>query len=250
MMLLLSLAYNTMAGEHGNKTKDYLWLLFLVDRVYTIIAVGDSITVGYGDSDCLEENVKASCSGYTPLLRNLLTAARGYAHTIWEEGSGAKSSAYGRDAIQGIIDAHPKADQYLVMFGTVDANKNMATPSGQGLNQEDSAYPGTYKDNMQQIINKVKGARALPVLAKVPYAKDIEYANRNELILEYNEVIDELVVGNSIKVVSPDFYTYFKNHQDQIHSVNIFDANHADNIHPNHDGYLAMAHIWFDVLME
>jgi lysophospholipase L1-like esterase len=251
-MLLLAPGLDVVAGNTGNRTMQYAWLLFLKKQVEVdvIVAVGDSITVGSGDSDCELVDIPGTCSGYTTVLRDLLTASRGYEHTIWKEGESGQPSAYGRGVIQSIIDAHPEADQYLVMYGTVDAaNKEYPTPSGQGLHPGDPGYAGTYKENMQQIINKIKDARAQPVLAKVPYVKGSE-EYRNTLIQQYNMVVDELIAGNSISVSPPDFYTHFQNHQDLIHSINMFTDDYPDNIHPTHDGYQAMADLWFNMLTQ
>jgi len=57
-------------------------------------------------------------------------------------------------------------------------------------------------------------------------------------IQQYNAVIDELVTLNGISVTPPDFYTYFKANQNQL----------ADGLHPNEQGYQAMANMWFNVL--
>ncbi len=251
MIVLFPPCLDAMAANPGNRTMKYAWLLFLKKQVDAdvIVAVGDSITVGSGDSDCELVDIPGTCSGYTPVLRDLLTASRGYEHTIWKEGKGGEPSAYGRGVIQSIIDAHPEADQYLVMYGTVDADEDYTTPSGQGMQPEDSGYAGTYKDNMQQIINKIKDARAQPVLAKVPYAKGSE-EYRNTLIQQYNMVVDELIASNSISVSPPDFYTHFQNHQDLIHSINMFTDDYPDNIHPTHDGYQSMADLWFNKLTQ
>ena len=222
-----------------------------VDKIDVIVAVGDSITVGFGDSDCVEGNAKA-CSGYTPKLKYLLDTARGYSHTIYEEGTGGKTSAYGRSVIQNIIAAHPAADQYLAMYGTNDAVAVPFIPSGLSLSASHPNYPGTFKDNMGTIIYRIKQAGAIAALAKAPYAK-VSEVDRNWCatgetwcIDQYNKVVDELVRERSLGVSPPDFFTWFKNHQNEIHSLFMWDLSKRDDLHPTHDGYWSIARLWRD----
>jgi lysophospholipase L1-like esterase len=56
--------------------------------------------------------------------------------------------------------------------------------------------------------------------------------------MDYNVAIDELVILNNILVTPPDFYNYFRTHQNEF----------SDNLHPNGVGYQSMAELWFSVL--
>jgi len=254
MMLFFSLSFPSIA-DSNSKTMDYAWMLFLNPRIDIIVAVGDSITVGFGDNDCIEGDAKA-CSGYTPKLQSLLDAARGYPHTIYERGTGGTTSAFGRSVINDIIGDHPKADQYLVMYGTNDANAIPFVPSGLGLSTTDPNFPGTFKDNMGVIVYQIKLAGAQPALAKAPYAKDTEidrnWCDQGETwcIDQYNKVVDELVAERSLNISPPDFFAWFKNHQDEIHSWFLWDQNEPDDLHPTHEGYWSMANLWRDMLIQ
>ncbi len=159
----------------------------------------------------------------------LLESAKGYAHTIWNEGSSGETSSGGRSRISSIIAAHGDSDQYLVMYGTNDANP-WAVPV---------ITPAIFKNNMQQIINAIKSAGAQPVLAKAPYAKEPR-TYKNEYIREFNKIVDELVSTNSISVTPPDFYYWFEGHQYELSSV--------DGLHPTPSGYDSMAEIWRFIL--
>jgi lysophospholipase L1-like esterase len=77
----------------------------------------------------------------------------------------------------------------------------------------------------------------MPILAKVPFFVNAS-ASQDALILDYNIVVDELVQANNIPVTPPNFYAYFKQHPGQL----------PDNVHPNGNGYQAMAQLWFDAL--
>jgi lysophospholipase L1-like esterase len=228
-----------------------------VDKIDVIVAVGDSITVGFGDKDCVYRDAQ-QCSGWSGIgttpppppnrLEALLAGAPGYDASliIRERGVGGTTSAYGLSVIDGIISDHPYADMYLVMYGTNDAQPD-PPPS-----------KASFKDNMRQIVEKINNARnennerMIPVLAKAPYAKGDE-SYRNVAIQLYNEAVQELYAEKSYITISPpDFYTYFKNNQNQIWTYYMFNdeagINVTDNLHPNSAGYDAMANIWYNRL--
>jgi lysophospholipase L1-like esterase len=219
------------------------------------VAIGDSITEGVGDDDPADDislDGRNSGGGYEPVLNNLLTAARGYPHTVVDEGIAGDTSAGGLAALPGILANHPEAQRYLVKFGMNDARPWLPVPSGLGLSSGDPGYPGTYKANMQDIINLINGAGKEAVLAKINIAladssdspdlyPDPNTGARSLLILEFNAVVDELIAipGNNITIAAPDFYTYFWTN---------YTAEYFDNIHPNGVGYQSMGNLWFLVL--
>jgi lysophospholipase L1-like esterase len=141
----------------------------------------------------------------------------------------------------------------------------MPVPSGLGLHEGEAGYAGSYKDNMQQIIDEILGAGMEPLLAKVPialgpcgnpndcgrYDDPIEDAERNNLIEEYNQVVDELVSANGISVTPPDFYNYFlEDDPDTGEPRYETQYNVNDNYHPNGIGYQSMADLWFSALSQ
>jgi lysophospholipase L1-like esterase len=221
------------------------------------VAFGDSITEGFGDDYFLDDmslDGRNLGGGYEPILNDLLTAVKGYPHTVENEGVGGEESIDGLARIQNVIDAHPEAQYFLILFGTNDSHGTMPVPSGwldsenRLLNPGETGYTGTFLDNMQQILDAVFGAGKQPVLAKVPIAlgpcsnctpfPDPENAPRNLLIREYNRVIQELVALNGIAIAPPDFYGYFSASPDETY----------DNLHPDGVGYQQMANLWLNVL--
>jgi len=194
------------------------------------VAVGDSITLGTGDDNT------ADGIGYEPVLGNLLTldTSRGYPNTVVNEGLPSDDSADGLlpTRLPAILARNPDAKYYLIQYGTNDANPVVNTPSGLGQNP---APAGTFKDNLQRMIDLIQATGKLPFLAKVPYSTD---TSRTAKILEYNQVIGELVAENGISVTPPDFYSWFQAHQEEL----------ADSLHPNGVGYQSMAALWFNAL--
>ena len=202
------------------------------------VAIGDSITVGVGDdiaSDDRSQDGRNVGLGYTPILNDRLAAAKGYPHSVVIEAAPGIRATGGLERLPEVISRHPHAEFYLVQYGTNDSS-SLPVPSGRGLRPGDPGYPGSYKDTMQRIINAIVAAGQAPYLAKVPYT--LKSAARNNLIAEYNAVIDELVAANGIPVTPPNFFSYFQAHRDEF----------SDDLHPNGIGYQSMAELWFNSL--
>jgi lysophospholipase L1-like esterase len=203
------------------------------------VAVGDSITFGDGDDipgDDTSLDGRNTGGGYEPILNNLLTAAKGYPHTVVNVSVDGATSADGAVQISTTLSNHPSAKYYLVLYGTNDA-LFPAVPSGLGLKPGDVGYSGSYKDNMQTMISAILAAGKTPYLAKVPYTLD----SMTDIlrIQDYNRVVDELIFDNLIMVIPPDLYTYFQSNPSKLSS---------DGIHPNGAGYQSMANLWFTAL--
>ena len=205
------------------------------------VAIGDSITHGFRDdilSDNQSQDGRNIEAGFTPILNDRLTAGRGYPHSVVNEGVGGIKSAGGLARLTDVIKRHPDGDYYLILYGTNDSLGSFPVPSGQGLNAGDPGYPGSFKDNMQRIIDTVVSAGKVPYLAKVPYTGS--GVTRNTLIQLYNVAIDELVVDNGIGIEPPDFFSHFQANPGQL----------IDTVHPNGLGYQSMAHLWRDALIQ
>jgi len=229
-----------------------------VDHIGTggdiLVAMGDSITEGYADddpSDDISADGRNIGGGYEPILNDLLTSEKGYPHSIINEGVGSEVSAGGLSRLQAVLDKHPEATTYLLMYGTNDARTDL------------NVDPEVFRDNMQQMIDKIKTTGKMPLLAKIPrvlgectacipyYQKnpivDPEDGARNVNIREYNVVIDELATANSIAITPPEFYTYFKDTYGDTYSSTEQDG-YADNLHPDGLGYKEMAELWSGML--
>ncbi len=241
-----------------NVTADHtIEAIFAHNHIY--VTMGDSITAGTGDDD-LSDGV-----GYPPILEDLLNAqGNGIPYTIINEGVGGTESWEGAALVSTLLFDHPESTRFLVQYGTNDAPPGMpVVPSGKGLSPGDPGYPGTFKDNMQQIINAVNNAGKEVCLAKIhialgdvvdstPYL-DPDNGAKNLVIKDYNEVIDELVNDplNDITVTPPDFYNYFLA-DDPVTGNPRYEDQYADNdnLHPNGIGYKSMAQLWFDALTQ
>ena len=229
-----------------------------VDRVGIgdyYIAIGDSIMTGHGDdnpSDNVSRDGRNSGGGFLPILNDLLSdpSSGGYPHTFISEAVSGSTSTDGLLDLPAILQRHPDAQRVLSMYGMNDARPWLPKPSGLGLWPGNSGYVGTFKDNMQRMLDLIRNNAKETLLAKTiialgdsatgPTYLDPNQSARSQLIQEYNQVVDELFEANmDIIFIPPDFYSYFEIH---------YPDQYFDNIHPNGAGYRSMADIWFDVL--
>jgi lysophospholipase L1-like esterase len=222
------------------------------------VAIGDSITKGYGDdfpSDDISWDGRNSGGGFTPILNDLLTQLSEYPHTVINEGVAGTTSADGLMNLSPVLQRHPDSQRFLVKYGMNDARPWAPVPSGLGLWPGNSGYPGTFKYNMQGMLDLIADAGKETLMAKINIAlgdrasgdsyDDPNLGARSVLIREYNQVIDELFGANTtIMFYPPDFYSYFED----LYYDDSFLEEYLDNIHPNGLGYSSMAQIWFDIL--
>lgn len=224
----------------GPRTQDTNVVVGAQGRYF--VAMGDSITNGFGDDiagDDASSDGRNVARGYEPILNDSLSTLLARPVTVLSEGLGGTTagtgSGGGRNRISSTIARHVQSQYWLIMFGTNDSKRPIA--SGKGLLPGSGGYSGSFKDSMQRIITSLQQANKTPILAKVPFNSSASAA-QDRLIQDYNIVIDELVIANGISVTPPDFYTYFKQHPTQL----------SDSIHPNGTGYQAMATLWFNAL--
>jgi len=171
-------------------------------------------------------------------LDDLLTANKGYPQNVVNEGIGGTTSADGLALIQSLLLEHPGAQRFLIMYGTNDSG--IPISSGLGLHSGNPGYAGSFKDNMQRIIDAIKSTGKVAVLAKAPVVLPVN-GQRDLIVQDYNRVIDELVLANGIPVAPPDFHAYFATH---------YPTEYADTLHPNGLGYQSMANLWLQVLTQ
>ena len=197
-----------------------------------LVGIGDSITTGLRDIDRGDDTStdgRNTSGGYPPILNNVLTAANGVPVTVINEGNPNEGSPEAITSVAAVLLRTPGAQGYLSIYGANDSNASILTPSGLGLIPGDAGYDGSFKDNMQQIIDAVTAAGKAIFLAKtLPVMGD---AVRNTIVQGYNDVIDELISENFFNYTAPDFHTYFTNNPGEM----------ADNLHPNGAGYVSMA---------
>jgi hypothetical protein len=107
------------------------------------------------------------------------------------------------------------------------------------LNSGDPGYTGSFKHNIQQIINAINAAGKTALLAKAPPVLPVDGPS-DSIIQQYNMVMDELagMPANGIPVPPADFHTYFRSHT----------AEFANSLDLNGVGHQSLAQIWLQTL--
>jgi lysophospholipase L1-like esterase len=214
------------------------------------IAVGDSITNGSGDhyasDNVLDDGLIISFESYEANLTKLLNDSLGYPNIVANEGIGGDDSASAAFVrINSILARNTDANRALVQLGTNDSTSLI--PSGLGCTG--TACNGTYKGNMQSLINSITatGKQVWIALAPptwgdtsgVPFANPATATRNTAYIQAYNQVVKTELTN---RTVGPDFYNYFLGAGANRYSM--FD----DTLHPNALGYSVIAHLWHNAL--
>ena len=205
------------------------------------VALGDSITFGYADdipTDNTSADGRTTGGGFEPILADSLTSANPRPHLVVNAAVPGHTSADGVTQSMAVLQKHPSGTRFLVMYGTNDAGKGVA--SGVGLHPGDSGYRGSFKDNMQQIINNLVKAGKTVFVAKPPAILPLN-SIADQRLQQNIQVINELA-SDPVNQISlgPDFRTYFAAHTGTDYA--------PDGVHPNGVGYRDMAQLWFQAL--
>lgn len=232
--------------DAGNveQTRDTNTLVGAMGNYY--VAIGDSITNGEGDNYATDNQATRifGFQGYEANLNTLLENSQPKPILIQNEGIGGDESvdtAFTR--INSILARHPGSDNALVMLGTNDALASI--PSGDGCTG--AACNGTFKGNMQSLIDTLNAAGKTVYIARIPpvfgnpppFADPANAAVNINYVQPYNNVVTNQLTGRQ---VGPDFYAYFLGAGQNRYSL-------FSNVwHPNALGYTVMAALWHNIL--
>lgn len=130
-------------------------------------------------------------------------------------------------AVQNIdlwLTLNPDIHYWLLGWGTDDAFERVSADH--------------FRANLQILVDKIKRAGHVPVLAHIPY---ITMSNLDQEVQSLNAVIDQVKIANGL-IGGPDFYQLFLNHQTTYHL--------SDGIDPSPVGAKAMNLAWFQALQH
>lgn len=214
------------------------------------IAIGDSITNGIGDRYSRDNRSQSgrvrAVQGYQAPLVDLLDSSLQRPVMAYNAGIGGDQSfqaAFLR--VDSILARHPGSNKALVLLGTNDALA--AAPSGLGC--LGSGCDGTFKGNMQVLVDKLNAADKTVYVARTPPVfgscstcgphSNPRASLQNTTIEEYISVIDNELSGlNS----GPDFFSFFLG--PTVNRFSLFE----DPLHPNALGHAVIAHLWHNAL--
>lgn len=175
--------------------------------------LGDSITAG-GMNNCYG-------TGFATYLNRLDSR---YFPVQENGGIGGITSTDGRNNIDRWLKTFP--GKYVsIAYGTNDAWGNQS---------------GTqkYYENTVYMVQAVIDAGKIPVLPKIPYAKESGVQDYEQ---DYNAMIDKIYTEYPQVIPGPDFYSIIQEHPEYLSS---------DGVHPCSEGYEEMRRIWAETMYE
>jgi acyl-CoA thioesterase-1 len=143
-----------------------------------------------------------------------------YFPAMIDGGMGGDKSEEGAAHIGDWLARNPDLHFWAIMYGTNDAAGN-------------SSETTRFRTNMQTIVDRVRAAGRVPILAAIPYASD----GQHQHIPEFNRVLDELRSTNNL-AAGPDLYAWFAAHPDEL----------QDGVHPNDRGAVSMNRLWAEAV--
>lgn len=213
-----------------------------------IVTLGDSITVGEVD-DILTDNWSADgrngplidpgtgqpWGGFQPILNDLLTAARGYPHSVINCGLAGETAGGGKTRAASIISQYPTARTWLIAYGTNDSAQGIST--------------STFKSNLLNIISQIQ--TAIPG-ASVCLPKNIYPTRAESRMFSYYDAMGDITRNTANLYWGADFDTLFRgNHMlyDHLTSQPGTWLATTTTHHPNGIGVQEMAALWKMAMM-
>lgn len=180
----------------------------------TVLFEGDSITALSFDHSTGTESFDALTHGYDSRLYP----------SMLDEGMGGWTSGGGANNIDKWLALNPDINYWLIEWGSNDAFA--------------MENPAVFRANMQTIIDKIKAAGHVPVLARIPPVihSGAGQAQVTAEIVAINQQIDELTQANHL-IPGPDLY--------QVISKDPQGLLQKDGIHPNGNGKKAINNAWY-----
>jgi lysophospholipase L1-like esterase len=224
------LVATTHGGSDAFAFDGQRWVKFVVTRTpdtspngvqITEIDVHD-VTVGASDSwffagDSITALAFNRAPSHQPSFAAWVHERRpGYFPVMIDGGTGGYRSDEGAAHIGDWLARNPELHFWAIGYGTNDAAGN-------------STDTTRFRANMLTIIDSVRGAGRVPILATIPFATDGEHRN----IPAFNRVIAELRTASSLPA-GPDLYAWFAAHPEEL----------ADGVHPNDRGVVSMNRLW------
>lgn len=147
--------------------------------------------------------------------------------SMFNEGMGGWASGGAAHNIDKWLTYTPDVNYWLLEWGSNDA-----------FAMED---PAVFRSNMQTVIDKIKAAGHVPVLARIPPVAFADAGPTNAEIQALNQQIDELTKANHL-IPGPDLYAVIgKDPKGMLQK---------DGIHPNGVGKKAINEAWYMAMRD
>lgn len=184
---------------------------------YSILAIGDSITVGYPYTYPAKSGNGQRFGSYESYLESLLSQA-GYPSAVYNWGVGGETTFGGVGRINAVLNSR-HADFILIMEGANDLYSGISS--------------NTTSINIGIMIDRALSKRVNPIIGTItPNSMTSGYDAR--ISDNYNPKIISKALNKNVKIA--DQYTALRSQWNRLHS--------GDGLHPNMTGYHKMANTW------
>jgi lysophospholipase L1-like esterase len=214
------------------RVASYIFVVFTINAALSeqnangsvqIIGFGDSITAGRPYSE-LVGGGRPNYGGYEPPLVQLFTDD-GFEADVYNWGVGGETTPEGVNRIDSVLSTQA-SDYVLIMEGTND--------QWEGISEITTAT------NLEVMIDKCRAAGTIPILGNLtPADRD----TGNQIPNVYNPAIAKMVTD---KEISEKTDVELVDHYSAV--IDRWGELHADPVHPNLEGYQAIAQTWFNSL--
>jgi len=189
------------------------------DRIKHIIGFGDSITSGRPYSDIVGGG-RQGYGGYEPVLEQLLGDAGKEAY-VYNWGYGGETTPTGVNRIESVLNSQ-ESDYVLIMEGTNN--------QWYGISETTTAH------DLGEMVDKCRRSGTIPILGNLtPADRDTS----NQIPNLYNPAIANIAQKKNVILV--DHYSAV---------VDRWEVLNYDDVHPNREGYEAIAQTWHNTLIR
>jgi lysophospholipase L1-like esterase len=216
IFVVLALLLSASCGGSGGPTGPSF---DLTDKV--IVAFGNSITAGIGDS-----NYPGSAAGYPFRLEQLLKSSSPDV-IVFNRGVPGEETNEGERRLPAVLE-RDDPDYVLILEGVNDIQNS-------GLSEA-----GRIARDLEAMVVEVKEYGAIPLIASLTPTKG-KWAWRNEVIDVLNPMIETMALRQQITFV--DQNAAFKSEPDYEALLS------SDGLHPNDEGYDVMAQTWYEGML-
>ncbi len=135
-------------------------------------------------------------------------------------GIGGVGMQHAADHVDEWLALNPDMHYWAIGLGTNDAAGNNPDTT-------------VFKRNLSTVLDKVKAAGHVPIVAKIPYSTD----GQHDTVPKFNAVIREVTASYDL-LPGPDLFAWFQAHPDQL----------RDGVHPTDAGALAINRLWAEAV--
>jgi lysophospholipase L1-like esterase len=144
-----------------------------------------------------------------------------YYPAVINGGIGGELTYQGNGHLDAWLEANPDFEHVGILYGTNDSWGNKL-PDATGFRAE-----------LEELVQRLLDAGRVPFVGTIPFS-----GTAHDTLPEWNAVIESVVADKGLPC-GPDFYTWFRDHPEDLSS---------DLVHPNTAGYRSMNQIWAETM--